>query len=272
MKLAVSNIAWAAEEEPEMARVLSDLGVQHVEIAPPKVFPDPLLASEMAWRQYSQFWHDHGITIVAFQSLLFGRPECTLFGDKKGRTRLINVLSRFINIAGEVGVERLVFGSPKNRQVPPEMSLGEARDIAADVFSSLGVVAADSGTCLCIEPNPSVYDCNFVTTAAAGLELVETVGNPGFGLHLDSACMALAGDPVINAVNAAGVNLRHFHVSAPNLGALEDIEVDHASAAAALRSINYDGFVSIEMRMGEPGASASAVGDAVGLARRYYAE
>ena len=270
MRLAISNIAWASEEEALVADALQGLAVQYVEIAPTKVFPDPMATSTTERQRYLQFWADRGISVVAFQSLLYGRPDLSIFGDVAMRAKTIEVLSRFIELAGMLGAQRLVFGSPKNRIVPETMSATEANALAVDTFSTLGVVAANSGTCFCIEPNPRAYGCNFVTTASEGLDLVRQVAHPGFRLHLDAAGMTLAGDTVGDAVRAAGAELRHFHASAPHLGQLEDAEVDHASAAGALRGIGYDGYVSIEMRPGELGSAVLKVTDAVTLARKYY--
>ena len=203
--------------------------------------------------------------------MLFGRPELMVFGDAAARKQTLEVLSRFIELAGAIGAENLVFGSPKNRFVPDTMTFDEARAIAVDFFWALGRVATDNNTCLCIEPNPVEYGCNFVTTASDGLALVEAVGNPGFGLHLDAAGMTLANDAVGASIRRAGRHLRHFHASAPYLAQIEDQVVDHRGAAKALREIGYAGYVSIEMRPGLPGNAVADVAAAVALVRARYA-
>lgn len=270
LPLAVSNIAWPADEEATVANTLLSLGINFVEIAPTKVFRDPTATSSAEQRAYSQFWADHNISIVAFQSMLFGRADLQIFGSPSVRAETAEVLSRFIELAGALEAGVLVFGSPKNRIVPTEMGLEEANDVAVDFFRALGQVATDNNTCFCIEPNPSVYDCNFITTAASGLDLVNTVDHPGFGLHLDAAGMTLQDDPLAHSIQDAASRLEHFHASAPNLGALEDSIVDHGAAANALREIHYAGYVSIEMRPGTAGTGPDNVARAVGIAREYY--
>ena len=270
MKLAVSNIAWASDEEEEVADTLRREQVQHIEIAPTKIFNDPTATTLAKRQRYERFWADRGISIVAFQSLLFGRPDLEIFGDVSVRKETLDVLSRFIELAGQLGVQRLVFGSPKNRIVPDAMSRDEAFSVAVKFFAELGQVAVDHDTCFCIEPNPPAYGCNFVTSANDGLALVTAVGHAGFGLHLDAAGMTLAGDSLSNAIKTAGPDLKHFHASAPYLAQLEEELVDHASAARALRTIRYDGYVSIEMRAGVSGPAAAKVAAAVALVRRSY--
>lgn len=270
MRIAVSNIAWPADEEAEVATAMQSLGVTEVELAPTKVFTDPLATTGAERDAYVRFWADHGVSVVAFQSMLFGRLDLEVFGSAQNRAATLDYLARFIELAGQLGASRMVFGSPKNRRVPDGMSAAEAGDIATAFFGELGRIAVDNDTRFCIEPNPEAYECNFVTTAQQGLDLVRRVAHPGFGLHLDGAGMTLAGDDIGAAIVDAAGQLSHYHASAPYLGALEDTDVDHAAASAALRAIDYDGIVSIEMRPGDAGAAVARVTSAVELARRYY--
>ncbi|WP_181243286.1 sugar phosphate isomerase/epimerase family protein [Glaciihabitans tibetensis] len=266
----MSNIAWSPEEETEVADLLRELDVHQVEIAPTKVFPDPTEVSGAALDGYIDFWRDRNVSIVAFQSMLFGRPDLQVFDSGDLRRETFQRLASFVNLAGRMGVRALVFGSPKNRVVPGSMSSHQAMDIAVPFFRDLGRVAEDAGTIFCIEPNPAVYGCNFVNTAAEGFALVSMVDTPGFRLHLDAAGMTLAGDNLTDAISSSASMLTHFHVSAPQLGELEEQVVDHSLAAAALTDTGYTGTLSIEMRSGAPGEASRRVRDAVALARRHY--
>ena len=49
MRLSVSNIAWDVEEDDAVAEVLRDLGVDQVDLAPGKYFPDPAAARMSPW-------------------------------------------------------------------------------------------------------------------------------------------------------------------------------------------------------------------------------
>lgn len=269
MNIAISNIAWTAAEEPAVAKTLQELGVRSVEIAPTKVWEDPTNVSDQQIADYLTFWKQHGIEVVAFQSMLFGRNDLLVFGDADNRAQTTAFLAKFIELAGRMQAKVLVFGSPKNRQVK-NMSADNAWDVAKGFFDELGNVARHNHTTFCIEPNPEAYDCNFVTTAEQGTRLVGDVGNAGFQLHLDAAGMTLAGDDPQRSITNAKDILKHFHISAPLLGAIEEKEVPHQKMANALRDINYQGFVSIEMRPGDEGQNANRVRAAVEIAQKYY--
>ena len=117
---------------------------------------------------------------------------------------------------------------------------------------------------LCIEPNAPQYNCDYVTTTDEGARLVRMVNSEGIGLHLDTACMALAGDDIGESIRNNGDILKHFHVSAPMLDRVYDRDdVDYRAAADALKYIGYEGIVSIEMRPGEQGENVKRVADAV---------
>jgi sugar phosphate isomerase/epimerase len=270
MKLAVSNIAWTAAEEPEVAKVLQEMGVQYVEIAPTKVWDDPLAATEQQIQEYLDFWKGYGITVVAFQSMLFPRPDLKIFESPDNRAQTLQYLKDFTCLAGKMQAGVLVFGSPKNRQ-HGELPDDETQAIAKEFFNALGDTAQECRTKFCIEPNAPQYACDFVTTARQGIDLAQAVDNPGFGLHLDIACMTLAGDDIAQSITDAAPLLSHFHISSPMLEAVEEREdVDHQTAADTLRAIGYDKFVSIEMRPGDEGKNADRVRTAVTLAQKYY--
>jgi sugar phosphate isomerase/epimerase len=117
---------------------------------------------------------------------------------------------------------------------------------------------------LCIEPNAPQYNCDYVTNAAEGAALVRRIGSKGIGLHLDTACMALAGDDMGEAIRENADILEHFHISAPMLDRVYDRDdVDYSSAARALRDVSYDKVISIEMRPGGQGENVARVEEAV---------
>jgi sugar phosphate isomerase/epimerase len=164
------------------------------------------------------------------------------------------------HLAAGLGANRLVFGSPGNRR-RGDLSVEQADEIAVEAFARLGAEAAELGVCFCIEANPVDYKCDYLTDAVASTAFVRAVDSPGVRLHLDTACMALAGDDAAERVQAGADVLAHVHLSAPQLGEVgPDGPVDHEAVAAALRAVDYDGHVSVEM--------LPTAGDVTGAVRR----
>lgn len=248
MNLAISNIAWRKEEEPMIADMLVHRGIHGVEVAPTKIWQNPTEVTPTEIMTYRQFWNAQGIEIVALQSLLFGRADLQLFQGENSRREMAEYLKKMITLAAALGAKVLVFGSPKNRQ-RGTITFEAALDTARDFFYELGTFASSHGVNFCIEPNASQYACDFVTTSVEGKRLVEEVESPGFGLHLDLACMMLEREDVSKALSDGMQFLRHVHVSAPNLGNVAEVPMaDLSSLVSTLAQLNYKHWVSIEMR------------------------
>lgn len=270
MELIVSNIAWTSKEEPTIAEKLRELGIKHVEIAPTKTWADPTSITFEQAREYVDWWSRYDITISAFQSMLFARPDLKLFESDTNRQETIEYMARFLELAGTMNASKLVFGSPKNRQ-RGGMSIEKASQVASAFFGELGDVALKNNVILCLEPNARQYNCDFITNATEGSHFVRQVNNHGFGLHLDTACMALAGDDFGASIRESKDILEHFHISVPMLAQVGSRDgVNHQSAAEALREIGYDKFISIEMRPGEVGTNAARVEEAVKFVQKMY--
>lgn len=269
MKTAISNIAWNLADDAWVADLMVELGVTGVEIAPTKIWQKPLLATATELRDYRRFWEQRGIRIVAMQSLLFGRADFQVFEDRGKRDELLQYLDGIMALAGALGAGPLVFGSPKNRKVGGRPR-AEVDAIALDFFRRAGDAAVKHGVTLCIEPNPTQYECDYVTCAQQGLELVRAVDHPGFRLHLDAAGMTLAKDPLGASLQSALGYLSHFHVSEPFLGAIGQGGVEHGVLAGALRRLGYANWTSVEMRFNPEVDLKVELRRVMGLLRQVY--
>ena len=248
MKLAISNLAWDLPHEVAVATIMSGANVGGVELAPTKIWQDPLVATDAEIAEYRKFWESFGIEIISLQSLLFEKPDAELFGSDAARVEMLDYLSAMIRLASKLGARVLVFGSPRNRR-RNGLSDDVAQAIAVPFFRSLASDALKYGVTFCIEPNPVEYGCDWVTTSSEGARLVEAVATEGFGLNLDAGGMTLAGEQAATAIESCAQILRHFHISNPNLtpvGTADD-GARHRTFGRALKNAGFSGWTSIEM-------------------------
>lgn len=76
MRLAISNIAWDAAEDDAVALLLHRHGIDAIDIAPGKYFPEPAKALDEDIARVRNWWRDRGIEIFGMQALLFNdRPQ-----------------------------------------------------------------------------------------------------------------------------------------------------------------------------------------------------
>jgi sugar phosphate isomerase/epimerase len=270
MKLSVSNIAWEPQEDDQVAELLRSAGVAAIEIAPTKYWPAPCAPTPASIQEVRGRWADRGLQIVGLQSLLFGCPQLSIFGDADVRRATSDYLGVILEIAHGLGATALVFGSPKNRDRKGR-AFTQAIAEAAEFFRPLARRATDFGCAIAFEPNPTEYGCNFCTTVEESIRLLEAIYDPGFRLNLDVGIMHLNREPIEETVRRALPWTAHVHISEPNLATIGTGGVPHNIAGQSLRSAGWQGYVSIEMRSQTGGRSnLPAIGQALGVVREHY--
>lgn len=268
MRLAISNIAWPTDQDELVANVLRDEGVEGIEIAPTKWWSNPLVAAKQEIESRREFWDRRGFSIVAAQSLLFGKGDLQLFGDAETQKELRHYLTGIIDLCSALGAGPLVFGSPKNRKrgtLPPE----EATRMASTFFGSLAEYAHERGTCLSLEANPPYYGADFMTTVAETMDVVREINHPGVRLQIDTACMTYVNDLPSSLLDLGESSIAHFHVSEPNLVEIGTGNVDHQAFADAIRQTGYNKWISIEMRETSP-FDIEGLRRAIRITQKYY--
>lgn len=261
MKLAVSNIAWAPTERDTAYALLQAHGVRGLEIAPGLLFhgaTDPFEPTAAELVDALTPMHDAGLELVSMQSLLFGVDGAALFEGEAPLERFTSGLLRAIRLAGRLRIPNLVFGSPRQRNVPTGMSPAAAEVIAYDVFGRLGDVALDANVRLGIEFNPAAYGTNFLNTVSEAAEFVRHLAHPAVTLILDVGAMHMNGefDTVEDTARDHADITSHVHLSEPYLA---PAPADATQATRVMRSMarrNYQGWYSIEMKRPEEDAVA----------------
>lgn len=246
MKLAVSNIGWQRHDDPAVLSQLRAAGVEGVEVAPTKVWPGWQGASAESARSYRAFLLEQGFAVPALQAILFGKPELSLFAPSDAERRaFVAHVQGVADLAQALGAKVLVFGAPKARR-KGDLSEQDALQRAVAVLHELAGVCAERDTCLCIEPNPAAYGCDFVTDAASAVALVSAVDHAGFRLHLDAAALHMAGERLEQVLPRALPYLRHYHISEPFLTGFAQSVVPQAAWLRALAATDYAHWCSIE--------------------------
>lgn len=261
MILAMSNIAWLAEERLEAYAILAGASFSGLEIAPGLFFhaaTDPFAPDDRTAAAALAEIADAGLALVSMQSLLFGVTGAALFAGPDARAAFETGMHRAIALADRFGIPNLVFGSPLQRRVPEQLAMAEARDQAAGVFRRLGDAAMAAGTRIAIEANPAAYGTNFCTTLDEALAFVALVDHPAIQPHLDLGAMHINGDfaSVPARLPALAPRLSHVHVSEPDLAPAPADPVALAPLLQGLAAAGYARAVSIEMKRAPDGLAA----------------
>lgn len=241
MKLSVSNIAWDVTKNNAVYDLMKKYDYLGLEIAPTKIFPsDPYNKIEQAKLWAEELNNEYGFKVSSMQSIWFGRQE-VMFNSDDERSTLLEYTKKAICFAEAVGCNNLVFGCPRNRNIPA----GKNADAAIDFFKEIGEYAFKHSTVIGMEANPPIYNTNFINSTLEAFDLIKEIDSPGFKLNLDVGTMIQNNETVdILQDNISLIN--HTHISEPGLRIIEERNL-HSQLYKCLHSGNYDNFVSIEI-------------------------
>lgn len=241
MRLSISNIGWEKENDLVIYEMMKNMGFEGLEIAPTRIFPEnPYDKIEEATRWAKELKAKNGFVIPSMQSIWYGRNE-KLFGTKEERTSLINYTRKAIDFAEAIGCKNLVFGCPRNRNMPE----GADGGIAIEFFKTIGEYAVEHNTVIGMEANPPIYNTNYINETKSAIALIEKVESDGFKLNLDMGTM-IANEEDVSVLYGKECLINHVHVSEPGLKPIER-RLLHRTLFGLLTDYGYDGFVSIEV-------------------------
>lgn len=246
MRLAISNIAWDVTEDEALADLLQRFQVDAIDIVPSKYFPRPSEVTEADILKVRQWWKERGIEITGMQALLFGTTGLNVFGPPESRAALLLHLGAVCRIGAILGAPRIVFGSPKNRD-RSGLSDAETLATAASFFRRLGDLAAAQGVMICLEPNPTCYGANFMTTSQETAQVVSHIAHPAIQMQFDTGALTINGEDPAAVLQMGASLIGHVHASEPNLLPLGDGNSDHYAMCRALSQHLPYHLVTIEM-------------------------
>ena len=269
MRIAISNIAWDISEDASVANLLDKFDVDAVDIAPGKYFPDPVRAKDRDIAMVRRWWSDHGIEITGMQALLFGTTGLNVFGESKSQEAMLDHLRAVCRIGAGLGATRLVFGSPKNRD-RTGLSDAQTLDQAVSFFRRLGTNAQEHGVIVCLEPNPTRYGANFMTTSEETAHVVAAVGHDSIRMQFDTGALTINGETPEAVLEYSAGLIGHVHASEPDLLPLGDGRTEHQLMHKALNNYLPDQVVSIEMVATKTEAHLHSIERALTCAINFY--
>lgn len=269
MRLAISNIAWDIVEDEAIAALLKRYQIDAIDIAPGKYFPQPANATQKEMARVKDWWGQRGIEIAGMQALLFGTTGLNVFGTPESQAAMLQHLDAVCRIGAGLGAPRVVFGSPKNRD---RSGLGDTETMAVAVsfFRRLGDIAASHGVMICLEPNPTCYGANFMTTSSETAQAVFQIAHPAIRMQFDTGALAINGEAPATVLQACAGLIGHIHASEPNLMPLGDGGTDHASMFKALAPCLPDHPVTIEMLATQKEPHLVSIERALRVAIKHY--
>ena len=243
MKLSISNIAWNKENDEEMYRYISESGYNAIEIASTRIIEEnPYSNIDLAIDFAVKLKQKYNLKICSMQSIWYGRNE-KIFLSLKDREEMINYTKKAIDFASSINCKNLVFGCPKNRVID---NIDKYDKIIIDFFCEIGNYAKIKNCIFSIEPNPVIYNTNFINTTKEAVDIVKVINNDGVKINLDLGTI-IYNEEDINIIESNIDLINHVHISEPNLEYVTERDV-HKKILKMLKYNGYNGYISIEMK------------------------
>jgi len=222
-----------------MYTFLRECGFNGLEVAPSRIFPENPYENIAEARQFAtKLREKYGLSIPSMQSIWYGRSE-NIFMSRDERKALVAHTKRAVNFASAIGCGNLVFGCPKNRNIPDGISNPE--DVALDFFARISEYAAANGTVIALEPNPPIYGTNFINTTQQAIAFCRKLNIGSFKVNVDVGTMIANEEPVSLIADNIDV-VSHIHISEPRL-----VPIERRKIHREILALRFDGYVSIEM-------------------------
>ncbi|MFQ6014735.1 MAG: sugar phosphate isomerase/epimerase family protein [Anaerolineae bacterium] len=199
-------------------------------------------------------------------AVCYGRRRCLLHPDREEREQAVAEIKEYLTLTAEIGAVGLVvvpiFGPPLLPDLSPLSDAVELeKKLVIELAGQLGQHAQEVGAVLLLE-SLNRYESHFLRTLQDAVEICKEVDNPYVQTMADLFHMSIEEDDIPASIAQAGQYIYHVHLAdsnrkLPGLG-----HTDFAAAFAALKSIGYDKYTTLEC--GEPSQNAPL--------RGYYAQ
>jgi sugar phosphate isomerase/epimerase len=234
------------------------LGYDALEIAPFTVARDVTAISSVARSEIRKLALDNGLDLSAIHWVLVETEGLHLtHPDRAVRQRTADYFCHLVDFAADIGASTMVVGSPKQRNVLDGVTTQDAWRFAREVFQPATRLAENRSVTICLEPlAPS--ETNFINTAAEARQFATEAGSAHFKIILDVKAMCSEALGIPEIIAASQGSFTYFHANDRNLKGPGFGEVDFKPIARALKGVDYNGYVSVEVFKFEEGPETIA--------------
>lgn len=247
MRFAICNEVFDRWTPRRIIEHAAALGYEGIEWAPYTLSDHVDEFSAAQRRELRAMSADAGIAVVGLHWLFVKPPGLALCStDAALRARTTDYLRRLVHLCGDLGGKIMVFGSPKQRQIPKDVARSTAAGWAVEAFATCAQDAAARDVTLCLEALPADLT-NFLNTNSEVRALVDQVNHPRIRMMVDVKSMCAESMSVADNIRACRGRFDHVHANDANLKGPGFGDTDYRPIAAALREVDFNGYVSVEV-------------------------
>ncbi|MGI6669405.1 MAG: sugar phosphate isomerase/epimerase family protein [Acetivibrionales bacterium] len=170
-----------------------------------------------------------------------------LTGNDTDPEAIMEYAENALSFASSLGVEYVVFGSGKAKNVPENFPIADGYRQVVGLLKNIGPVAKEKNITIVIEPLRKA-ECNLINTFEEGCRLADDVGHSNVKVLVDYYHFCVEQEPIENLLLKGKKYLRHVHFSNPNGRVFPSFadENGYGEFIEALKKIGYSQRVSCE--------------------------
>jgi sugar phosphate isomerase/epimerase len=253
LKFAICNETFGDWDWSKAFELARSIGYTGLEVAPFTLGANATSIPSQARRDYARLAQDHGLRIIGLHWLLAKTEGFHLTtADVTVRQRTTEYFHRLVELCADLGGEVMVLGSPLQRNFPSTMTHDEAMKNAVETLQPVIPILESHRVRIALEPLGPV-EGNFLNHAYQAREMIALLGSPMIQLHLDVKAMSSEGPPIEQIIRDHRDLMIHFHANDPNRLGPGMGDVDQRPIFAALKEVDYVGWVSVEVFDYSPG-------------------
>lgn len=246
-RYAICNETFQEWPHEKVCAFVAETGYTGLELAPFTFAPRITDVTSAQRTHIRRTAEQNGLSIVGWHWLLAKTEGFMLTSpDAEVRKRTGLYLAELAQACRDVGAEILVLGSPLQRRIPEGETLAQAESYFLDSVQHCLAALERNKVYLCLEPLAPA-EADFMQTAAEGKALMERLACPWVQLHLDVKAMSSEQAPVADVIREFAPWMKHFHANDVNRRGPGFGETDFKPIFQALKDVNYDGWVSVEV-------------------------
>jgi sugar phosphate isomerase/epimerase len=236
MNLALSNLAWDFKDNHNILTKLKNKNINRVEGVFSKIGEWDTI-SDVNIIEFKKLLDSMGIGMKSIQSIFYN-VNCN---DIHSKDIVISHIGRLIHYCELLGVEVVVFGSPKLR-------VGIVDDSLIEVFRIIDSMLVNTNIELSIEPNSKIYGGNYFYTLD---EIVNFIDNNSFlkiKTMIDTHNLLLEGCSPSDEYIKYRNYINHIHISEIGLKPIIDT-TPHIEFYNTIKKYEYKNTITYEVNM-----------------------
>lgn len=245
-KRAVCNELFGKMDFASSCALLQKYGFTGIEIAPFTISDERGTISDATVARIKKDLSAHALEFVGFHWLFSYPPGFeTTSSDKTKREAALAHLRHLLDVSGALGGGKLIFGSPKQREVH-DTTFEEGMHRLEEFLAEVADHAQKCNSIICVEALPK-KDTNVLNVLEQSLQLVKRIGKSSiqgmFDFH-NCGDETLTWDRLITTYFSI---IRHIHLNDPEGNHPKPEDAYHYyKAFDALEKKHYAGWISLE--------------------------